>query len=289
MKIKAYAKVNLGLKVLSKRENGYHNLATIMDLINLYDVIHIKNDSTISLDSNNKDIIDNNLILKAISIIKDECKDASSKGCKIYLDKKIPIGAGLGGGSSDAANVILALNKLWQLDLSFEKMVEIALKVGSDVPFFLLRSIGILSGIGENVNAIDTDIKLYYLLAIPNYPLFTKDVYANNHICEESYEKIDILINALNHNDTKKVIFNMFNDLLDAAISINKDAPSINDIICAMNNYFKESNIAAKAIMSGSGSCVFAAFTNKKDCLKALKGIKIDTVKLFSTKSAKTS
>ena len=270
MKIKAYAKVNLALKVINKRPDNYHNLVTIMDLIDIYDQIYISKSNIVTLKCNDKSLGNEaNLILKAINILKKEKPNCQNMGVKIYLKKKIPYGGGLGGGSSDAAAVLIALNDLWMLNLSFEELIRIALKVGSDVPFFLLRSLGILSGIGENVNAIDSNLKLYYLVVTPGYPLYTKDVYETNKIYGEDTSKIDNMITGFSTNNINLVINNMFNDLTEAACGINIDEPKIADIIEEMMAFVKDKNCLAKAIMSGSGSSVFCAFENKKEALNA--------------------
>lgn len=266
MRIKAYAKVNLALKVVNKRDDNYHNLQTIMDLIDIYDVVRIKRHNAILFECSDKNLENNNnLVLKAIDELKKYCNLNESHGAKIFLKKHIPYGAGLGGGSSDAASTLIALNKIWKLELTFEELVKIALKVGSDVPFFLLSQRGILSGIGENVNAIDSNLKLYYLLINPKYPMYTKDVYMNNKVYGDNFDSIDNMIKAFNSNFVDEVINNMFNDLTDSAISLNNDEPKIKDIIDKANNVINEYKITGKAIMSGSGSSVVCAFTNKAD------------------------
>ena len=129
----------------------------------------------------------------------------------------------------------------------------------------MLRSLGILSGIGENVNAIDSSLKLYYVLIAPGYPLYTKEVYKNNKIYGGDLAKIDNMIKGFNQNDVKLVIDNMFNDLTESAISLNNSRPKVNDIIDKANAYIKSKGCLGKALMSGSGSSVFCALANKKD------------------------
>lgn len=272
MKIKAYAKLNLALKVINKREDGYHNLVTIMDLINIYDEIYISKCDKVVFKCSDKSLEnDNNLILKMITILKKSYPECENLGVNIYLKKHIPYGGGLGGGSSDAANVLIALNKMWDLNLSFEKLVDIAIKVGSDVPFFLLKSLGILSGMGENVNLIDSNLKLYYVIVLPGYPMYTKDVYENNKIYGDELGKIDAMIKGFNENNASLVINNMFNDLEASATSINNNNPKIIDIINDANSFIQNNNYLARAIMSGSGSTVFCAFANIKDAKSMYK------------------
>ena len=290
MKIKAYAKVNLALKVINKREDGYHNLVTIMDLIDIYDVLHISKCDKVIFTCSDKSLENNsNLIIKAISLLKNEYSSVKELGVKIHLEKHIPYGAGLGGGSSDAAATLIALNYLWKLNLTFEEMVKIALRVGSDVPYFLLGNLGILSGIGENVNYINSNLKLYYLLILPGYSCSTKEVYEANKMYGDDLENIDKMIIAFRQDDDCGVINNMFNDLTNAAIAINNKEPRIKDIIEEINSAIGDNNINSKAIMSGSGSTVFAAFTNRKDLdlvASKLNGKSYCLIKTTSKKSA---
>ncbi|MBP5550420.1 MAG: 4-(cytidine 5'-diphospho)-2-C-methyl-D-erythritol kinase [Bacilli bacterium] len=275
MRVKAYAKVNLALKIINKREDGYHNIATIMDLISIYDVLHIsKCEDIIFTCSDNSLENEDNLVVKAIYALKDKCPVAKDYGVRIHLEKYIPYGAGLGGGSSDAAMTLVTLNKLWNLGLSFDELASIALSVGSDVPYFLLGGLGILTGTGENVNYIDTNLKLYYLLILPGYHCHTKDVYEANKIYSDDLEKVDNMISGFHTNNYDLVIDNMFNDLTDAAISVNDYSPKISNIIDNVNNLIIDNDIKAKAIMSGSGSTVIAAFNKKSDADFVYKKLK---------------
>ena len=290
MKIKAYAKVNLALKVINKREDGYHNLVTIMDLIDIYDVLHISKCDKVIFTCSDKSLENNNnLIIKVINLLKNEYPNIKELGAKIHLEKHIPYGAGLGGGSSDAAATLIVLNYLWKLNLTFEEMIKIALRVGSDVPYFLLGNLGILSGIGENVNYINSNLKLYYLLVLPDYSCSTKEVYEANKIYGDDLDNIDKMIIALHQDDACAVINNMFNNLTAAAIAINDEEPKIKDIIEEINNVISDNNINGKAIMSGSGSTVFAAFANRKDLdliASKLNGKNYHLIKTTSKKSA---
>lgn len=290
MKIKAYAKVNLALKVINKREDGYHNLVTIMDLVDIYDVLHISKCDKLIFTCSDKSLEnDNNLIIKTINILHNEYPNTKRLGAKIHLDKYIPYGAGLGGGSSDALATLIALNRLWKLNLNFSEMVKIALKIGSDVPYFLLGGLGILSGIGENVNHINSNLTLYYLLILPKYSCSTKEVYEANKIYDDNLENIDEMIVAFHQNNIDQVIANMFNDLTDAAISINDLEPKIKNIIEEVNNLINDNHIDGKAIMSGSGSTVFAAFKNKKDLDLIASKLDNKNYLLFKTKSKKNA
>lgn len=266
MKYRAYAKVNLNLKVINKRIDGYHNLYTVMDLVDVYDEIDInKNDDIIFTCSDKELENDNNLILKAINILKKVYPICQNSGVSIHLEKHIPYGAGLGGGSSDAACVISALNDIWGLKLSLSDLIKVAIQVGSDVPFFLLRSRGVLKGIGEEINKIDSKLLLYYVIISPNYPMSTKLVYENNKVYSNDITSALRMIDGFKKENALDVINNMENDLTQSAINLNNCEPTIKNIIDASTHFINDNKLAGNAIMSGSGSCVVCCFSTRND------------------------
>ena len=157
MKVKAYAKINLGLKVLGKREDGYHELEMIMVNVGLHDVLYFKisEDVMVIMDKTICEMEDN-IVYKTAMYIKNRYK--VQQGVKIKIKKKIPDGGGMGGGSSDAASTIIALNKLWNLGLNKKEMLEVAAKIGSDVPFFIVNKLSFVKGRGEKIEEIDKKI-----------------------------------------------------------------------------------------------------------------------------------
>lgn len=167
-KIKAtvYAKVNLGLEVIGKRNDGYHNLMTIFQNINLYDNLTFCNAPSLELTCNYPELAnDKNLVMRAAKLIRRE--SGADKGAHIHIEKKIPISGGLGGGSADAAAALISLNKIWDTRLDDNKLKEIALKIGADVPFFLKGGTAFATGKGEILENMQTP-KLGIVVIFPN-------------------------------------------------------------------------------------------------------------------------
>lgn len=269
---KAYAKVNLVLKVISKENNGYHLLSTVMEKVDLFDEVEFLEAKEIVVKCNNVAIEqEDNLIYKAILELKKAYpEETKGKGIEIRVTKHIPIGAGLGGGSSDAALTISTLNELWELKKEKKDLACITKKIGSDVSFFLEDKRCVVEGIGEVVKPFDSDMIFHYLLYYPGYSTLTKDVYeANKVYSTDNY--INCLKKALENNDFVKVLNYMSNDLQDAAFDINKDEPKLKDMIELFNYTILKTDVIGKAILTGSGSCIFMAFRSEEDSLKVQK------------------
>lgn len=248
---KAYAKVNLGLKVVGKRNDGYHNLQMVMASINLYDELTFEDNHSIEIITN-KEIskLEDNLIYKATKLIKDQFN--ISYNPKIIVNKKIPIGGGLAGGSSDAAATIRGLNKLWNLGLTYDEMYDIALKLGSDVPFCLKGLLALVEGRGEIIKPLLTKLKATLILIFPNYHCYTKDVFSNfEHYQNEN--NIKDLIESIYQNDIIKLGKLLFNDL-EAAV--NQMAIKNNNVTIAQIKEELMKSGCIGATMSGSGSTV---------------------------------
>ncbi|MBM4451741.1 MAG: 4-(cytidine 5'-diphospho)-2-C-methyl-D-erythritol kinase [Chloroflexi bacterium] len=165
----APAKINLVLEVLGKRNDGYHEIRSLMQTVSLCDVLSFKLAEGVSLECDqpslqNKD----NLVLRAAELLREAC--ACSKGVNIKLEKRIPHGSGLGGGSSDAAVTLLALNKLWALELSLSELVALGIRLGSDVPFFFHRGTALVEGRGERVTPVSQSLPQWFVLLIPPLP-----------------------------------------------------------------------------------------------------------------------
>ena len=177
--LKARAKVNLTLNVLDKRQDGYHNLETIFQKINLYDEIYIsktdKHDD-IEIDINVPSLQkEENIIFKAYKLLKDKFNNIT--GVNVILKKNIPMQAGLAGGSTDCASFILGMNKLFDLNLNKESMIEIGKRLGADVPQGFFNTPIVARGIGEIIEKIKTDIKYYILLLKPEFSCNTKEMF----------------------------------------------------------------------------------------------------------------
>ena len=254
MKIKEYApaKINLYLEVLNKRADGYHNIETIMHAIPLYDIIEIEeiNADLVNLKSLNSDIPcdQTNLVYKAASLVKKTFN--IDKGLDIVLTKKIPHGAGLGGGSSDAASVIKALVKLWDIKASNDKLVEISRQLGADVAFFLYGGTAFCQDIGEKVTPLEgVGIFEKILLVNPNINVMTKSIYSKlSFPLTNPIEINKMALISLRGSLTQQSVFPFYNRFEEIVFSQYPQIKRIKDIITACG---------LRSLMSGSGSSVF--------------------------------
>ena len=261
-KEKAYAKINLSLKVLNKRDDGFHNLDMLMVNISLFDILYFKKAKDIKV-SMNKDVceMEDNIVYKTALLLKN--KYNVNDGIDIYIKKNIPDGGGLGGGSSDAATTLLVLNEMWNLNLSIEELSDIAAGLGSDISFFLYKHIARVKSKGEIVETLDKRLDEDIALIIPDVKCNTKKVF-QNHVIEENDKSIDELINNLDGDYYKYI----FNDLEDTSKKVYEEY-KLDEI---KENAYKIGFDAV--LMSGSGSTVFAlskqAFKQKIKTLKKL-------------------
>ena len=264
IKLKSRAKVNLSIDVLGKRQDGYHLVEMIMQTIDLYDLIEIneKDNDQITIKSTSDEIpLDcNNLVYKAANLIKKTFN--INKGVEIHIKKNIPVAAGMAGGSSNAAAVLVGLNKLWNLNLSNQQLEKIGLKLGADVPFCINGGAVLASGIGEELTPIKGLTKdVCILVCKPDLFVSTKEVYE----CIDSKD-IDkrpnnkFLIECLKNEETRQLAENMFNVL--EGVTMDKH-PVIQQIKDIMTN-----NRALGAMMSGSGPTVFGLYENREDAVK---------------------
>ena len=178
----AYAKINLGLRILRRREDGYHDIETIFHRVDANDEIFLRPAPAISLSCNQPELHTDkkNLCLQAARLLS-EAYDVH-EGVQIELKKNIPIGAGLGGGSSDAASTLLGLNQLWKLNLSIKDLEPLALRLGSDVPYFLHKGSAYGTGRGEKLEYFDLDLPYWIVIVYPNIHISTAWAYQHTHI-----------------------------------------------------------------------------------------------------------
>lgn len=248
------AKVNLFLHITSKRNDGYHNLQTIFQLLDYCDEIDFneRNDRQINRIYGNEDISsDKDLIIQ--SALKMQKLAPSNSGVDIGVTKKIPLGGGLGGGSSNAATTIIALNKLWKLKLTKKELISIGEEIGADVPVFIDGRSSWAEGIGEILSPINLPDYFYLVVSI------------NKHIStQEIFSHKALTMSPLQRKITDfSLVSNPHNDCLDAAIELESE---IKDALMHLN--LTENHID-QARMTGSGSCVFVAFENENDALIA--------------------
>ncbi|MCS7214757.1 MAG: 4-(cytidine 5'-diphospho)-2-C-methyl-D-erythritol kinase [Thermodesulfovibrio sp.] len=266
---KAFAKINWSLSVLKKREDGYHNIISLIQAIDLYDTMTFESHETIEIETNLPIRKEENLVYKTIRALQNYT--GVRKGIKVVLKKEIPLGAGLGGGSSDAATTLKVLNKLWQLKLDIKTLHEIGSLIGSDIPFFLYFPICIIEGRGDIVKPLKISKSYTLLLVKPHFSISTEWAYKSLNLTTElttEYEKINNNIWQLYNNLFSGNInnFHLWNDLEKPVL---REYPEIERI--------KRKLIEAGAknsLLSGSGSTVFGLFEDRVSAQEAIKFFK---------------
>ena len=260
MREKAYAKVNITLDVVGKREDGYHLLKMIMQNIDIYDVITIeKIESGIEITCNKPYVPtdERNLAYKAAKLFKDTFNITS--GVSINIKKNIPVAAGLAGGSTDCAAVLKIMNKLFQVNADNEKLMELGVKLGADVPYCIDGGTALCEGIGEVLTTLKPFKNHIIVLVKPPFGVSTKDVYKNFDLGRvKNHPETDKVITYMNEDNLYEVAKNMKNLLENVTLKKHKVISSIKSEM--------ESLGAIKAMMSGSGPTVFAFFD---DMMKA--------------------
>lgn len=259
IRLKALAKINLGLDVLRRKEDGYHEVKMIMQTINLYDQISIRKiqEDEIRIRTNLYYLPnnENNLAYKAAKLLKDEFHLPG--GISIQLKKVIPVAAGMAGGSSDAAAVLFGINKMYNLKLSQQELMERGVTLGADVPYCIMRGTALAEGIGEKLTVLPAMPKCHILIAKPPINVSTKCVYENLHANDlkpEEHPEVDLQLEALEEGNLEKLVAHMGNVLERVTVP---EYPVINEIKQMMTE-----NGALGAMMSGSGPTVFGIFTN---------------------------
>lgn len=265
---RAPAKINLGLDIIGKHEDGYHELSMIMISVDLNDYVTVSDLETdgIIMESNNHKMPLNarNDVFKAASLIKE--RYGIKKGVKIVLEKSIPICAGLGGGSTDAAATIRALNKLWELNLSKDEMIEIGFAIGSDVPYCLDAGCALITGKGEVVQCLNTHLSSWVVLVKPDFGVSTRTIFSEIDCNTISRVDIEALKAAILAEDYKAMIEHMGNSLEDVTISRKPFIQKIKDKMMKCG--------ADVALMSGSGPTVFALCPSEKRADRVVNGMR---------------
>lgn len=267
MIIKAFAKINLAIDVKKKDENGYHDIDMVTLPITLHDVLEMEqliSRHGIFITSDDPSLIcdEGNLAFKALKAMEDNF--SFSKGYRIQIYKRIPMNAGLGGGSADAAGIIRAICKLYNMDAHDPKIIKVARSIGSDVPFCLLNKPARVLGTGENIIPLDSKLDYHVIIIKPHKGLSTKDVYEKyDTIPEEEREHPDIsaLIDAIKIGDVQKMFENMKNGLY-------KPASLLCPVISGILNDFKKMGFPLYS-MTGSGNACFALSKDLEQIEKA--------------------
>ena len=255
LKLKAKAKINLGLDVVRKREDGYHEVRMIMQMINLYDKITLrkKTESGITVTANLSylPVNEDNLVYRAAKLLMDEFQ--VDGGLEIELQKYIPVAAGMAGGSTDAAAVMVGVNRIFQLGLNKKQLMERGVKIGADVPFCIMRGTALAEGIGEELTPLPAMPHCSLVIAKPKIHVSTKFVYGNLKVGElTEHPDIDGQVQALRENNLEQLVTRMGNVLETVTIPAY---PVIDEIKHTMMKYG-----AMGAMMSGSGPTVFGIF-----------------------------
>ena len=258
MELRALGKINLGLDVLGRRENGYHDVRMVMQTVYLYDLITLekKEEPGIELATNLSflPVNENNLAYRAAKLLMDEFHIPG--GLRIELEKHIPVAAGMAGGSSNAAAVLYGMNRLFSLGLTEKELMERGVTLGADVPYCILRGTVLAEGIGEILTPLPPMPRCQILLAKPPINVSTKMVYEKVDSCQiGEHPDIDGLINGLKEQDLEKVASSMGNVLEKVTI---EEYPVIDEIKQVMKE-----NGALNAMLSGSGPTVFGIYADR--------------------------
>ncbi|HHT9129449.1 MAG TPA: 4-(cytidine 5'-diphospho)-2-C-methyl-D-erythritol kinase [Candidatus Brocadiaceae bacterium] len=269
IKIAAPAKINLFLEILGKRPDGYHEIETVMQEISLFDHIYIENsDKEIEFTCSNSKlpIGEDNLVLKAVRLFQKESK--IFRGVKIYLDKNIPISAGLGGGSSDAVATLLGLNKLWQVGYDEKKLMSLAGKLGSDTPFFVIGNTAICKGRGEVVTPYPLHAKYNYVIIYPRVEVSTATVYKNFKISlTKNLKDVNLFLQFLASGSPEKLGMCLHNRLEEGVFSLYPGIGKIKETLSKFN--------FCGTLLSGSGSALYGLCRGENDLKEIEQKIKM--------------
>ena len=277
---KAYAKINLGLDVLRRREDGYHEVKMIMQTVDIYDVLtFVKAPADVfrlSVDSAQIPDDDNNLVLKAARLLFATA--GIDAGVEVTLQKNIPVAAGMAGGSTDAAATLIGLNALYDLRFTTEQLQEIGVKLGADIPYCIMGGTALSQGIGEILRPLPAPPQAHLVIAKPDLMISTQYVYENLHANSlKVHPNIDGMIEALSNRDLIKMCSLMGNVLETVT---EKENP----IITQIKDLMKEQG-ATGALMSGSGPTVFGIFTEEEKARNCFQKIQEENLakQLFLT------
>ena len=275
IQLKALAKINLGLDVLRRREDGYHEVKMIMQTIGLHDDLEIRKTKTPGIQVKTNlyylPTNENNLVYKAAKLLMDEFQ--IQDGVSIQLKKRIPVAAGMAGGSSDGAAVLWGINQMYGLGLSMQALMERGVRLGADVPYCIQRGTALAEGIGEKLSVLPPMPKCTILIAKPGISVSTKFVYENLHANDlkpEQHPDVDSMIEAMRQKDLGLLCSRMGNVLETVTIPAY---PVINEIKRTMMD-----NGAIGSMMSGSGPTVFGIFDSPvatKQAMKAVRAAKL--------------
>ncbi len=255
------AKINLFLDVFGKRSDNYHDIITIFEKIDLCDMIRISGlpADEIKITSNSKKIPlnENNLVHKAAMLLKNTC--GVSEGVNIHIEKRIPVAAGLGGGSSNAATTLKGLNKFWNLGLGRNTLYDMGKQLGSDVPFFIFNfPFALGTGRGDEISSIKSDLSIWHTIICPDISVLTKDIYNETNLSLTEYRPdVKIMVHAVKKGDLKGIKNELHNTLEPV---VNKKVADISKV----KDFIKKLGFNAVKV-TGSGPTIFVLTNDRKE------------------------
>lgn len=259
MEVKAPAKINLGLHVLARRDDGYHDIETAMVAVDWCDVLNFETSSELSLTCSDERLPtdESNLVIRAALALRDHT--GSTEAARIHLQKNVPFAAGLGGGSSDAAATLKALNDLWELKLPDNQLEEIAARLGSDIPFFIKGVPAMATGRGEKLEPLDS-FKLEHevLIVTSGEGISTADAYGN--VTPSGNGRPDIK-NILLNQPVEQWERALVNDFQEVAFTLRPGLAKIYDYMVVVGTDYVS--------LSGSGSAIYGLFADAEMCRRA--------------------
>ncbi|KGX90087.1 4-diphosphocytidyl-2C-methyl-D-erythritol kinase [Pontibacillus halophilus JSM 076056 = DSM 19796] len=265
---KAPAKINLALDVLYKRPDGYHEVEMVMTTVDLSDRIELSplKENEIRIVSENRFVPNDerNLAYKAAKLLKDTYR--INEGVEIYMEKYIPVAAGLAGGSSDAAATLRGLNRLWDLELSLDTLAELGSHIGSDVSFCVHGGTALATGRGENIQQLTPPPACWVVLAKPTVGVSTQTIYQQLDLNEAEHPNIPKMIEALDAEDYEGICANLGNVLEGVTTKLH---PEVNQL----KNHMKEFGADA-VLMSGSGPTVFGLVQQESRAHRIYNGLR---------------
>jgi len=279
-KLNAYGKINLGLDVVGRLENGYHQVRMVMQTIGIFDELTFtrrKEGIRITSDSNDIPTNEHNLVYKAVRLMKETYNIAG--GVEIHLKKRIPVAAGMAGGSSDAAAALRGVDRMFGLGLNQQELCRLGVQIGADVPYCIMGGTVLAEGIGEKLTPLAAAPDCYILLVKPDVSVSTRDVYTNFKLDKvKVHPDIDGMIQAVKEGSLSGITSRMENVLEQVTVS---RYPVIQDI----KDKMKEMG-AMNSLMSGSGPTVFGIFCEEEGARKAYEGMRIQykTYQIYLTK-----
>ncbi len=268
LSLPAPAKLNLMLHIVGRRADGYHLLETLFQFLDYADTLHFnpRSDGQIILHTTIAGVAhEDNLIVRAARLL--QAHSNSSLGADIWLDKKLPVGGGIGGGSSNAATTLVGLNHLWRTQVSLESLAQLGLSLGADVPVFVMGRAAFATGVGEQLQAVELP-EPWYLVAVPEVSISTAEIFSDKGLTRDTRpSNMRTVLKQSRHNDCQAVV--------------EKRYPAVRNALILLNTF-------VEARLTGTGSCIFGGFPNEQQAVNIATQIS-ESLKSFVAQGANTS